>query len=197
MELVVGFYNGGADDLITRLEMCGKGGVVREGDLNGGILRVLVIGIIAGPMREEVPKAWDGLSRDRAAAVVDTVPREWRKDAVDLDVPRISRGGRKFHQLLSLQVEALVDVLARGRNARAVVGFQAIDGIQPIGIRIGAHLIAPLRNMIRDCWGQFCFQLVHHFIKNVGLEGSIDEVVVAIDESATEIRIVQGVIENL
>ena len=153
-------------------------------------MRVLVIGIIACPMREEIPKAWDGLSRDGAAAVVNTVPRERGQDAVDLDVTGISRGGFKFHQLLSLQVEALVDVLARRRNARAIVGFQAVDGIQPIGIGIGAHLVAPLRNVIRDCWGQFCFQLVHHCIKNVGLEGGVDEVVVAIDELATEICVV-------
>ena len=141
-------------------------------------------------MTEYESLLWDCLEKNRTSSVVNTVPRERWQDAVDLDVAGITRGGRKLHQLLSLQVEALVDVLARGRNARAVVGFQAIDGIQPIGVGIGPHLVAPLRNVIRDCWGQFCFQLVHHCIKNVGLEGGVDQVVVAIDESATEICVV-------
>jgi len=59
--------------------------------------------------------------------------------------------------VLALQSEALVQMLTRGSDARAVVLFEVIYVVFPSGNRVGAHLAAPLRDVIGDGWVQFRF----------------------------------------
>ena len=93
--------------------------------------------------------------------------------------------------MLTLKREALIQMLTCRSDPSAVVAFNTVYSIEPIGIGIRAHLTTPICYMIWYGRCQFRFKFVSYCIKMTRLESGVDEIIVAVRESALKIRVIQ------